>query len=81
VHATLRADDHVLLLDIPSTAELAAIARILVRGSLVALGSRDAVDRARASYFWMLRRHAFPGATLISPRFWYRLTLNRCSNP
>ena len=49
MHATLRADDHVLLLDIPSAAELAAIARILVRGSVVALGSRDAVDRARAS--------------------------------
>lgn len=45
--ATLRADDHVLLLDIPSAAELAAIARILIRGSLVALGSREAVDRAR----------------------------------
>lgn len=45
--AALRADDHVLLLDIPSNAELAAIARILIRGSLVALGSRDAVDRAR----------------------------------
>jgi hypothetical protein len=47
VHATLRADDHVLLLDIPSTVELAAIARILIRGSVVALGSREAVDRAR----------------------------------
>jgi hypothetical protein len=47
VHATLRADDHVLLLDIPATAELTAIARILSRGSLVALGSREAVDRAR----------------------------------
>ena len=45
--AALRADDHVLLLDIPSNAELAVIARILIRGSLVALGSRDAVDRAR----------------------------------
>ena len=49
VHATLRADDHVLLLDIPSPAELATIARILVRGSLVAIGSRETVDSARAS--------------------------------
>jgi len=44
---TLRADDQVLLLDIPSTAELTSIARLLMRGAVVALGSADEVDRAR----------------------------------
>jgi hypothetical protein len=44
---TLRADDQVLLLDIPSTRELTSMARVLMRGAIVALGSADEVDRAR----------------------------------
>ncbi len=43
----LRADDQVLLLDIPSTNELVAMSRVLMRGTVVALGSSEAVDRAR----------------------------------
>jgi hypothetical protein len=43
----LRADDQVLLLDIPSTAELVSMARVLMLGAIVALGSADEVDRAR----------------------------------
>lgn len=43
----LRADDRVLLLAIPHRDELAAIARLLMRGVLVALGTREEVDRAR----------------------------------
>jgi hypothetical protein len=43
----LRADDQILLLDIPSRAELVSMARILMRGAVVALGSADEVDRAR----------------------------------
>lgn len=43
----LRADDRVLLLGIPETAVLAAMARILVRGVLVAMGPPASVDRAR----------------------------------
>jgi ubiquinone/menaquinone biosynthesis C-methylase UbiE len=46
---TLRSDDRVLLLDIPSEQEIAVLARILVKGVVVALGSRDLVDRARAA--------------------------------
>jgi SAM-dependent methyltransferase len=46
---TLRADDRVLLLDIPADKELAGIARILSHGVLVALGTAEAVDRARAA--------------------------------
>jgi hypothetical protein len=44
---TLRADDRVLLLAIPPTAELTAMAHVLVTGSVVALGTPDEVDRAR----------------------------------
>jgi hypothetical protein len=47
---TLHADDRVLFLDIPSHEELAAIARILMHGVVVALGSREAVDRTRAAF-------------------------------
>lgn len=47
--AALRSDDRVLLLAIPSQADLAAIARVLMNGVLVALGDRDEVDRARQS--------------------------------
>ncbi len=43
----LRADDQVLLLDIPSTTELVSMARVLMRGAIVALGSAEEVDRAR----------------------------------
>jgi len=43
----LRADDQILLLDIPSTVELVSMARVLMRGAVVALGSADEVDRAR----------------------------------
>jgi len=46
---TLHADDRVLLLAIPSIADTAAIARVLIKGVVVALGSRDEVDRARAA--------------------------------
>ncbi len=44
---TFRADDRVLFLTLPSTGELAAIARMLMTGVLVALGSRDEVQAAR----------------------------------
>jgi hypothetical protein len=43
----LRSDDQVLLLDIPSTGELVSMARVLMRGAVVALGSAYDVDRAR----------------------------------
>ena len=46
---TLRADDRVLLLDIVSIPEMAAMARILFQGSLVAMGAREQVDEARAA--------------------------------
>lgn len=46
--APLRADDRVLMLAIPSRQELAGIARLLISGSLVALGTADEVDDARA---------------------------------
>lgn len=46
----MRADDRVLLLDVPSDAELAAIARILSQGVVVALGDAYNVDRARATF-------------------------------
>lgn len=44
---SLRADDRVLFLAIPPLPELAAIARILMAGCLVALGTADEVDDAR----------------------------------
>lgn len=47
--ASFRADDRVLLLAIPSRADLAAIARILMSGVLVALGTSEEVDEARRS--------------------------------
>jgi len=47
VTGKLRADDRVLLLAIPHRDELAGIARVLMRGVLVALGTREEVDRAR----------------------------------
>jgi len=47
--AAFRADDRVLLLAIPSQADLAAIARVLMSGVLVALGTADEVDEARRS--------------------------------
>ncbi len=47
MNSALRADDRVLLLAIPSEADLAAIARVLMSGVLVALGDGDEVDRAR----------------------------------
>lgn len=43
----LHADDHVLLLDIPSVPELQSMARLLMRGSIVALGTGDDVETAR----------------------------------
>jgi hypothetical protein len=48
VKGSLRSDDRVLLLGIPSHRELASIARVLIRGALVALGTREEVDQARA---------------------------------
>jgi hypothetical protein len=47
VSLRLRADDRVLFLEIPEPDALAAIARILVQGVVVAMGSPDNVDRAR----------------------------------
>jgi len=47
--AAFRSDDRVLLLAIPSRADLAAIARVLMTGVLVALGDADEVDAARQS--------------------------------
>ena len=44
---SLRADDRVLFLAIPPPQELAAVARILMSGCLVALGTADEVDEAR----------------------------------
>jgi len=48
VTGSLRPDDRVLLLGIPSHRELVSIARVLIRGALVALGTREEVDQARA---------------------------------
>ena len=45
----LRSDDRVLLLAIPSRADLAVIARVLMGGVLVALGNAEEVDAARQS--------------------------------
>lgn len=45
-----RADDRVLLLAIPATQELAALARILMRGTLVALGTADEVAAAQPQF-------------------------------
>jgi len=47
VNLRLRADDQVLLLTIPEPAVLAALARILVRGVVVAMGPPEFVDQAR----------------------------------
>jgi hypothetical protein len=44
---TFRADDRVLLLAIPSVPDLAAMARVLSAGSVVALGTSEEVDNAR----------------------------------
>ena len=44
---TLRADDRVLLLAIPPVPDLAAMARVLITGSVVALGTPEEVDDAR----------------------------------
>ncbi len=49
MNAVFRADDRVLLLAIPSTGELASLARLLMRGVVVALGTREEVDSARAA--------------------------------
>jgi hypothetical protein len=47
---TFRADDRVLLLAIPARQELAAVARILIRGVVVALGTADEVAEARGQF-------------------------------
>jgi hypothetical protein len=44
---TFRADDRVLLLAIPAKQELAALARLLIRGQVVAIGTADEVSAAR----------------------------------
>jgi hypothetical protein len=44
---TLRADDRVLLLAIPPVLDLATMARVLMAGSVVALGTSEEVDNAR----------------------------------
>lgn len=46
----LQADDRVLFLSIPSDEELAATARILMRGTVVAIGGLDELDRARKTF-------------------------------
>ena len=46
----LRPDDRVLSLTIPPLRETAAIGRTLSEGCLVALGSRDEVDKARRAF-------------------------------
>lgn len=46
----LRADDKLLFLGIPSSAELAGIGRILISGCAVALGAAEEVDEARAQF-------------------------------
>ena len=43
----LRADDRVLCLAIPPLRETAALARVLMTGCLVAIGSAEEVDEAR----------------------------------
>jgi hypothetical protein len=43
----LRADDRVLLVSVLPVQEMAALARILMRGSLLVLGNRDEVDEGR----------------------------------
>ena len=45
--AALRADDRVLFLAMPSHAALATVARILMQGVIVALGTPGEVDDAR----------------------------------
>jgi hypothetical protein len=44
---SLRADDRVLILDVPAVKELAAIGRILLQGCAVVVGSRDEIDDGR----------------------------------
>jgi hypothetical protein len=50
VNLRLRADDRVLLLAIPDPAVLAAMARILVRGVVVAMGPPERVDLTREAF-------------------------------
>ena len=45
-----RTDDRVLLLAIPSKQELATLARILIRGIVVALGTTEEVAEAREQF-------------------------------
>ena len=40
----IRSDDRLLLLAIPATQELAALARVLIRGTVVALGDRNEIS-------------------------------------
>jgi ubiquinone/menaquinone biosynthesis C-methylase UbiE len=47
LNPSLRSDDHVLFLDIPLISELQSMARLLMRGSIVALGTDDDVESAR----------------------------------
>ena len=45
-----RADDRILLLAIPAKQELAALARILIHGTVVALGTAEEVAEARSCF-------------------------------
>ncbi len=45
-----RSDDRVLLLAIPAKQDLAALARLLVRGTVVALGTAEEVAEARMHF-------------------------------
>jgi hypothetical protein len=45
-----RADDRVLLLAIPAKQELAALARVLIRGIVVALGTAEEVAESRRQF-------------------------------
>jgi hypothetical protein len=49
VTTAIRSDDRLLLLAIPSAQELAALARVLTRGTLVAIGSREEIAAAQPS--------------------------------
>ena len=45
----IRSDDRLLLLAIPATQELAALARVLISGTVVVIGSREEIAAAQPS--------------------------------
>ena len=46
----IRSDDRLLLLAIPAVQELAALARLLIRGTVVAIGSREEIAAAQPAF-------------------------------